>query len=254
MSDAVCDDVDREPFHVTARLVPSEAPTHYTWTLESFGEPPPVFLSIQVNRQIHPCILLPMRRIAPHHSPLDHTGTRAMPSLYTVGHSTRPREEFSSILQAFAVRILVDIRTIPRSRRNPQYNQDTLPKWLAECGIGYRHCPDLGGLRHPRKDSINRAWRNDSFRGFADYMQTPEFARAIDGLIVLASEQTATIMCAEAVPWRCHRSLIADALAVRGVAVQHIMSAHSAKTHELTSWAQVDGIRVTYPAAQRSLL
>ena len=154
------------------------------------------------------------------------------------------------MLRAFSVRTLVDIRTIPRSRKNPQYNQDELPRWLGKEAIAYLHCRDLGGLRHALKDSVNRGWRNDSFRGFADYMQSNQFELAVEWLISLASEQTVAIMCAEAVPWRCHRSLVADALLVRGIEVRHIMSARSSKIHVLTPWARVDGLRITYPAEQ----
>jgi uncharacterized protein (DUF488 family) len=177
-----------------------------------------------------------------------------MQMIYTVGHSTRPPQEFSSILNAFLIRTVVDIRTVPRSRKNPQYNQEELKQWLSEDGVGYMHFRDLGGLRHPRKDSVNIGWRNDSFRGYADYMQSDQFASAISQLISLASEQTVAIMCAEAVPWRCHRSLVGDALLVRGVHVQHIMSATSSKAHALTAWAHVDGLRITYPAEETNSL
>ena len=171
-----------------------------------------------------------------------------MQTIYTVGHSTHPLQEFSSILHAFSIQTVVDIRTIPRSRKNPQYNQEELESWLKTSGVGYVHLRDLGGLRHPRKDSVNIGWKNESFRGYADYMQSDQFASAISQLISFALEQTVTVMCAEAVPWRCHRSLVGDALLVRGVHVQHIMSATSSKAHVLTAWARVDGLRITYPA------
>lgn len=131
-----------------------------------------------------------------------------MRAIFTVGHSTRAIEEFVELLRANGVELLIDIRTVPRSRRNPQFNREALPEPLARAEIGYLHMPELGGLRHPRPDSRNGAWRNDSFRGYADYMQTPEFAAAIEKLIELGSGKQAAIMCAEAVPWRCHRSLV----------------------------------------------
>jgi uncharacterized protein (DUF488 family) len=167
--------------------------------------------------------------------------------IYTLGHSTRTREEFLSILDAFSIGLIVDIRAIPRSRRNPQYDQDEFRRWLKEHGVNYMHLGGLGGLRHPRKDSVNTAWKNDSFRGYADYMQTAEFTGAIEELIALAGQQTLAIVCAEAVPWRCHRSLVADALLARGIEVRDIFSASVSKPHKLTAWAVVDGIRVIYP-------
>ncbi|HLH03604.1 MAG TPA: DUF488 domain-containing protein [Bryobacteraceae bacterium] len=167
--------------------------------------------------------------------------------VYTIGHSTRSADEFIGILQAYGIELLADIRTIPRSRRNPQFETETLRSSLTRNGIEYVHLRALGGLRHPKKDSINTAWRNDSFRGYADYMQTEEFAHAIDELIARAARQKTAIMCAEAVPWRCHRSLVADALLVRGVEVIEIMSATSSRPHALTKWATVDGTRITYP-------
>jgi len=147
------------------------------------------------------------------------------------------------------VKRVVDVRTIPRSRTNPQFNRESLTESLADAGIGYRHLAELGGLRHARKDSLNTGWRNASFRGYADYMQTPEFEAAIKSLIEAAKREQVTIMCAEAVPWRCHRSLIGDALKVRGFAVADIMSATRTQPHELTSFAKVEGTQVTYPAA-----
>ena len=144
---------------------------------------------------------------------------------------------------------MVDVRTIPRSRTNPQFNRESLAQALAEAGIGYTHVSELGGLRHARKDSLNTGWRNASFRGYADYMQTPEFEAAIESLIEAAKREQVTIMCAEAVPWRCHRSLIGDALKVRDIAVEDIMSATRTQPHELTSFAKVNGRQVTYPAS-----
>jgi uncharacterized protein (DUF488 family) len=170
-----------------------------------------------------------------------------MRAIFTVGHSTRPIEEFVELLRANGVEQLIDIRTIPQSRRNPQFNRDALPQPLARVGIDYLHMPELGGLRHPRPDSRNGAWRNDSFRGYADYMQTPEFAAAIEKLIESGSRKQTAIMCAEAVPWRCHRSLVGDALGVRGVAVEDIVGAGRRRPHKITPFAQIDGTRVWYP-------
>jgi uncharacterized protein (DUF488 family) len=171
-----------------------------------------------------------------------------MPAVYTIGHSTRTAEEFTSILESFSIQVLVDIRTVPRSRKNPQYNREEAGRWLARAGIEYIHRADLGGLRHARKDSVNCGWRNESFRGYADYMQSPEFASAVEWLVSLSGQKTPVIMCAEAVPWRCHRSLVADALLVRSIDVRHIMNARTAKPHVLTSWAHVEGLTITYPA------
>jgi uncharacterized protein (DUF488 family) len=173
--------------------------------------------------------------------------------MMTVGHSTRPIGEFTRLLQAHGVETLVDIRTIPRSRHNPQFNSDALPDSLARAGIRYVHMPALGGLRHARADSINTGWRNAGFRGYADYMQTPAFAAALDELISLGRAGPAAIMCAESVPWRCHRFLIADALAARGIPVEHIMTETSRKPHSITPFARIEGARVTYPAAQPGL-
>jgi len=167
--------------------------------------------------------------------------------IFTIGHSTHPIEEFIQLLQAHGVEQLIDIRTVPRSRTNPQFNRDTLPESLKNAGIGYLHMPALGGLRHPRADSPNTAWRNASFRGYADYMQTPQFAAAIDSLIELASRGQVAIMCAEAVPWRCHRSLVADALTACGVPVEDILSMGRRQPHKLTPFARVEGARVWYP-------
>lgn len=167
--------------------------------------------------------------------------------VFTIGHSTHAIEEFIAILQAHEVKRLVDIRTVPRSRHNPQFNRDTLPASLHEAGIDYCYLVALGGLRPTHKSSINGGWRNDSFRGYADYMQTPAFAAGIAKLIALAQESQIAIMCAEAVPWRCHRSLIGDALLVRGVAVEDIMGATHRTPHKLTKFAVVEGLQITYP-------
>ena len=174
----------------------------------------------------------------------------------TLGHSTHPIEEFVRILQAHGIRRLVDVRTVPKSRYNPQFEREALARSLASAGIEYTHLPGLGGLRHARKDSINNGWRNASFRGYADYMQTPEFAQNLDRLLDIAAQAPTAIMCAEAVPWRCHRSLIADALTVRGIQVQEILSATKSQPHPLTPFARVEGQQVTYPGqpVQTSLL
>jgi uncharacterized protein (DUF488 family) len=165
----------------------------------------------------------------------------------TIGHSTHALEDFIAILKAHEVEFLVDVRTVPRSRHNPQFNKESLPKSLAAASIHYEHLAGLGGLRHPRRDSPNTGWRNASFRGYADYMQTPEFLASLDKLIRRARKKRLAVMCAEAVPWRCHRSLLADALLVRGCEVQHIMSARAVKEHTLTPWAKVRRRRITYP-------
>src|SRR5438034_6957284 len=167
--------------------------------------------------------------------------------IFTIGHSTRPIEDFIALLEAHRVEQLIDIRTIPRSRTNPQCNRDTLPQTLQRAGITYAHMPELGGLRHARPDSPNTAWRNVSFRGFADYMQTPELAEAIAQLIEIGQGKQTAIMCAEAVPWRCHRSLVADALTARGVPVEDILSLARRLPHKLTPFAKVEGTRVWYP-------
>jgi uncharacterized protein (DUF488 family) len=165
----------------------------------------------------------------------------------TIGHSTRTLEAFLILLRAHAVSVIADVRTIPRSRRNPQFNLETLPTALRDNGIGYRHLAALGGFRRPTRDSVNQGWRNDAFRGFADYMQTAEFEAALEALVQLASRDLVALMCAEAVPWRCHRSLIADALTLRGVRVEHILGEDQTQAHRLTPWAEVRGARIVYP-------
>src|SRR5215471_17249565 len=157
----------------------------------------------------------------------------------TIGHSTRPVDTFLALLGAHKVKRLVDVRTIPRSLRNPQFNRETLPGTLWSARIHYTHLAALGGLRRARKDSLNTGWRNASFRGFADYMQTPEFREGLEKLIRLAQKEQVAVMCAEAVPWRCHRSLISDALVTRGVIVRHIMSRERAEPHTLIPFARV---------------
>jgi len=170
--------------------------------------------------------------------------------ILTIGHSTHPIEEFVALLNAHDVRQLIDVRTIPKSRRNPQFNRDELAAALKRSKILYKHVPELGGLRHPRKDSINTAWQNASFRGYADYMQTQQFDESLRELMQEAATRRTAIMCAEAVPWRCHRSLIADALAARGVEVEHIMSPTTRKPHSFTPFARIEGQTVTYPGLQ----
>jgi uncharacterized protein (DUF488 family) len=167
--------------------------------------------------------------------------------ILTIGHSTRPLESFLEILHAQGVAQVVDIRTMPRSRHNPQFNQESLSKNLKARSISYVLMKELGGLRRPKSNSPNMGWRNSSFRGFADYMQTQEFSKAIDKLIDLSQNGQAVIMCAEVLPWRCHRWLIADALTIRGVQVEHIMTDKKRTKHSLTRWANVEDTQITYP-------
>lgn len=173
--------------------------------------------------------------------------------VFTVGHSTRSIEDFLKLLKQYAITELIDIRTIPKSRHNPQFNGQELAHVLRNHHIGYRHQKNLGGLRHAHPDSINTAWHNASFRGFADYMQTEEFKTGIEELIKTAHKKSVVIMCGEAVPWRCHRSLIGDALLVRGIEVEDIYSITSVKPHKLTSWALVQGTTITYPTDNKKL-
>ena len=174
--------------------------------------------------------------------------------ILTVGHSNRSIEDFLGLLQAHSVQTLVDVRTIPRSRHNPQFDTDALAASLKNAGIGYHHMPSLGGLRHTTAASVNTGWRNTSFRGYADYMQTSQFEKAIQDLMSLAAEQRLAIMCAEAVPWRCHRSLIADALLVREISVEDIMTPARRQPHKLTPFARVEGRKITYPDPEPSIL
>jgi uncharacterized protein (DUF488 family) len=171
----------------------------------------------------------------------------ALPVILTIGHSTHTLENFIQLLQAHGVTLVADVRTVPRSRHHPQFNRETLQEKLKEAGLGYVHLPGLGGLRHPRSDSPNRGWRNASFRGYADYMQAPEFAANLENLIRLAQKERLALMCAEAVPWRCHRSLIADALSLRGIKVEHIIGLKGRQPHRLTGFARVEGMEITYP-------
>jgi uncharacterized protein (DUF488 family) len=169
----------------------------------------------------------------------------------TIGHSTRTWEAFLELLRAHRVKRVIDVRSIPKSRHNPQFNRTILAKKLRTAKIGYVHLRKLGGLRHPRRDSPNVGWRNASFRGFADYMQTSDFDAGLQRLMKLGQQKRSAIMCAEAVPWRCHRSLIADALTVRGVQVEDILSEKRPQVHSLISFAHVQGHRITYPIQNR---
>jgi uncharacterized protein (DUF488 family) len=180
-------------------------------------------------------------------------GDGARPVMFTIGHSTRPITVFVRLLKAHGVQRVVDVRTIPKSRHNPQFNRDQLSPALHRARIHYTHMAGLGGLRHARPDSINMGWRNASFRGYADYMQTPEFDENLRRCLDLAGRERVVLMCAEAVPWRCHRSLIADALLVRGIVVSEITSGVRAKPHVLTPWARVKGTRLTYPGSSLSV-
>jgi RNA polymerase sigma factor (sigma-70 family) len=167
----------------------------------------------------------------------------------SIGHSTRTLDELVALLRASGATVLADIRTIPRSRRNPQFDRDALGTALPERGLRYEHVPELGGLRRARRDSTNTGWRNASFRGFADYMQTPGFEAGLEALRALAAQGRVAMMCAEAVPWRCHRSLVADALVARGARVEHLTGPSRASPHQLTPFARLEGARVSYPGA-----
>ncbi len=167
--------------------------------------------------------------------------------VFTIGHSTRTAEEFLAVLCRYGVRLVADVRSIPRSKRNPQFNRDALPATLAEAGIRYVHMPELGGFRRPCPDSPNTGWKNASFRGFADYMQTEEFRAGLDTLVDAARRETTAVLCAEAVPWRCHRSLIADALFFEGIPVEDILNLDHSQPHRPTPFAVRSGPRVLYP-------
>ena len=171
-------------------------------------------------------------------------------TIYTIGHSTRTIEEFVALLKQQEVSQLVDIRTVPGSRHNPQYGQKALEGYLEEHGIHYIYQKSLGGLRPKAKELVNLGWRNQSFRNYADYMQTDEFQEGLEELVQLAKGKIVAIMCAEAVPWRCHRSLVGDALLVRNTKVVDIISETSVKDHTLTSFAKIDGTKITYPAVE----
>ena len=175
-------------------------------------------------------------------------------AIFTVGHSTLPIERFITLLHIYGIKCLADIRTVPRSRHNPQFNGDALGLALKPENIDYVPLPALGGLRRARKDSPNTGWRNTSFRGYADYMQTEAFEEGLATLIHISRQKCTAIMCAEAVPWRCHRSLVADALSVRGIPAVEILSESSYRMHKLTPFARVEGDQITYPPEQAILL
>lgn len=175
-----------------------------------------------------------------------------MPVLFTIGHSTHSIEEFIALLAANQIRHLVDVRSIPRSRHVPQFNSEALAASLKAAGISYTHLKALGGGRHSRKDSINTGWRNASFRGYADYLATSQFADGLDTLVEIASTTPAAIMCAEAVPWRCHRSLIADTLILKGWEVRDIISAAPPAAHKLTPFLKPLNGQATYPDPDES--
>jgi uncharacterized protein (DUF488 family) len=167
--------------------------------------------------------------------------------VYTLGHSTRTLEELLGLLAGFEIRVLADVRTLPRSRRNPHFDGGALAEALAARGLRYVHLARLGGLRRPRPESPNTGWRDAGFRGFADYMASDDFEAGLEELRELPAQGRVALLCAEAVPWRCHRSLVADALTARGAEVEHIVGAARSTRHELTSFARVEAGRVTYP-------
>lgn len=170
-------------------------------------------------------------------------------TIYTIGHSTRSLEEFVNTLKTYEIRLLADVRSMPGSRKYPHFNMENLQSSLEQEGISYLHLRKLGGRRQANKDSRNLGWRNMSFRAYADYMQTEDFNHGLEELTSQANHVRTAIMCAEAVPWRCHRSLVADALLVRGYQVMDIFSSTKQNAHHLTSFAQVEGLKITYPAA-----
>jgi len=167
-------------------------------------------------------------------------------SIWTVGHSTLPIENFVARLRSFHIEVLADVRSFPGSRRYPQFNQDSLKASLESAGISYEHFRELGGRRRARPDSLNVAWRNESFRGYADYMETEEFRVGVARLLNLAGKQRVAIMCSEAVWWRCHRSMISDFLKVKGIDVMHIMSEGKSEPHPFTSAARVVSGELSY--------
>lgn len=173
-----------------------------------------------------------------------------MNKVYTLGHTTRSIEEFVNILKHYGIQIVVDVRTIPKSRHNPQFEGSNLEKSLETAGMSYIHIRELGGLRNPKKDSQNMEWRNTSFRGYADHMESEEFKQGLDMLKKIASEHKTVIICAEAVPWRCHRNLIADALTVQDWDVEHIMTEKVVSKHKLTEFLKVVDGKLTYPKSE----
>lgn len=169
-----------------------------------------------------------------------------LPKIWTVGHSTRAIEDFTAILESFEIQRLADVRSFPGSRRYPQFNKERLRESLARVQIEYVHMPELGGRRRARPDSLNMAWRNETFRGYADYMETKEFREALTGLVETARTQRTAIMCAEALWWRCHRSLISDFLKVKGIKVEHILETGKSEEHPFTSAARVVNGELSY--------
>jgi len=190
----------------------------------------------------------------PHYTPSDRNYDRAVPTnvLFTIGHSTHSIEEFIALLNAHRIRHLVDVRSIPKSRHVPQFNTDDLSSSLSAANIAYTHLKALGGRRHSRKDSTNTGWRNPSFRGYADYMATPQFAEGLAALAQIASTTPTAIMCAEAVPWRCHRSLTSDAMILKAWEVRDILTTAPAKEHKLTPFLKIVDGQPTYPASDES--
>jgi uncharacterized protein (DUF488 family) len=168
-------------------------------------------------------------------------------TIFTIGHSTHSLDEFIAMLQGHEVTLVADVRTVPRSRHNPQFNPNILPNALKNAGLHYTHLPGLGGWRRVQLNSPNQGWRSPAFQGFADYMLTSEFEAHLKNLIELARREQPVLMCAEALPWRCHRSLIADSLVVQGISVIHIMGRVSAQSHRLHPMARVEGTLITYP-------
>ena len=173
--------------------------------------------------------------------------------IFTIGHSTRSFDQFESILDSFGIRAVADVRLIPKSRRYPHFADEFLADNLPRRGIAYLPFKQLGGRRRARKDSRNVGWRNESFRGYADFMETPAFASALAELMEAAEKQPTTTMCAEAVPWRCHRSLISDALLARGWEVIDVMDVGKSSAHKMTKFARVEGTGVWYPGEEGQL-
>ncbi len=180
-----------------------------------------------------------------------------MNPIHTIGHSTRSSEELLALLNEHGIGLLADVRRYPGSKRYPHFAREAMERWLPEHGVAYIHMPELGGRRKPLADSPNTAWRNEQFRAYADYMASDEFRAAIDKLLDLAGPQQVAVMCAEAVPWRCHRNLIADELTRRGIEVLHIISGQPAKRHVMNEYAHVEGDHLVYslvqPAEQQML-
>jgi uncharacterized protein (DUF488 family) len=217
---------------------------------------PDGYLGAAVRRSKLPAFRDPVKSGMASERPDPSQGAREVKSatlILTIGHTTRSLDGLMGALRANSVNRLIDIRTIPRSRHNPQFNRQELTASLPPAGIAYEHRPGLGGLRQPLKDSPNGGWRNSSFRGFADYMQTAAFEEETGTLIDEARRERVAIMCAEAVPWRCHRSLVADALTMRGATVEHIVNEGHRIPHKLTPFAQIDGQRLTYPPTEPEL-